>query len=102
MRETTERVVFKKFDYYLAYRGRKGGDTSASRAAQSLRNIGIELLTSPVLKAYLFGLFTALCYDIVALLEARGAKLQEQEDTWQRFLKENDKRVDEWIKNALS
>lgn len=102
MRETTKRVIFEKFDYYLTYRAAKDGDTSSRRAADSLSKIGMRPLTDIVFKAYLFGLFTALCYDIVALLEARGARLQEQVRTWKEFLAVNGKRVDEWVQHAMA
>jgi hypothetical protein len=80
MRETTKAVIFQKFNYYLTYTGRKGGDTSVRRAVQSLTKVSIEQVTGPVLKAYLFGFFTALCYDVVALLEAGGKTTRKNED----------------------
>jgi len=85
MRKTTKSVIFEKFDYYLTFQGRKDMDTSASRAARSLREIGMQPLTTIVLKTYIFGLFTALCYDVVALLEARGAKITRTSSNLERI-----------------
>lgn len=102
MRVETKRAINGKFDYYLSYKDKRSGKTSAEHTAESLQRIGIKNLTSDVLKAYLFSGFGAICYDVVALIEARGIRRSETLKLWKEFYKSNREKIDNWINQATS
>lgn len=100
MRDETRKAIEGKFDYYLKYRDGRTGRTSAQHTAESLRAIGIKYLTDDVLKAYLFSGFSALCYDITAVIEARGIPRKTTLKLWKNFYKDNQQKIDNWIEQA--
>jgi len=99
VRDETMKAIEGKFDYYLRYRDREGR-TSAQHAVESLREIGIENFTNDVLKAYLFSGFGAICYDITAVIEARGIPRKDTLKLWRNFYKNNQQKIDNWIDQA--
>ena len=100
MRDETRKVIEGKFDYYLKYRDRRTGRTSAQHTAESLREIGINNLTDNLLKAYLFSGFSTLCYDITAVIEASGVPRKDTLKLWKNFYKDNQQKIDNWIEQA--
>jgi hypothetical protein len=100
VRDETRKAIEGKFDYYLKYRDRRTGRTSAQHTAESLREIGIKNLTDDVLKAYLFSGFSAICYDITAVIEARGIPRRDTLELWKNFCKDNQQKIDNWIEQA--
>lgn len=102
MRDETRRAIMGKFDYYLSYKDKRSGRTSAEHTAESLQEIGIKNLTSDALKAYLFSGFGAICYDIAAVIEARGIRRSETLKLWKDYYKNNREKIDNWIDQATS
>lgn len=99
VRDETRKAIEGKFDYYLRYKDREGR-TSAQHAVESLREIGIKNLTYDVLKAYLYSGFGAICYDITAVIEARGIPRKATLKLWNDFYKNNQQKIDNWMDQA--
>jgi len=71
LRDETRKAIEGKVNYWLAYKD-KSGKTSAEHAVEALLEIGVNDITEDVLKAYVYSAFAAICYDVTALIEARG------------------------------
>jgi len=100
VRDETRKAIEGKFDYYLQYKDWKTGSPSPQHAVESLREIGIKNLTNDTLKAYLYSGFSAICYDVTALIEARGVRRKDTLKLWKDFYKNNQQKIDNWIEQA--
>ena len=100
MREETRKAIEGKFLYWLKFKDRRTGKTSAQYAAELLREIGVKRLTNDVVKAYLYNGFATMSYDITAVIEARGIPRKETLKLWKEFYKNNQKIINDWMKSA--
>ncbi|MEM2619495.1 MAG: hypothetical protein QW356_08495 [Candidatus Hadarchaeales archaeon] len=65
-----------------------------------MKEIGVKEIKEDLLKAYLFGLFGAICYDVTALLEARGVQREKTRELWNETLEEYRQKIEGWIRSA--
>jgi len=98
MRKETKNAIEGKFEYYLRFKDKKGN--SAQHAAKLLKKIGIKKLTPDLLKAYLYGGFSTMCYDITAVMEARGIPRKETLKLWKDFYRNKKQIINSWIDQA--
>lgn len=99
MRLETENAIERKFEVFLRYKDKKTGETSSKRYMKIMGQY-VEKPTKETSLAFLFGLFSAICYDVVAMLEARGVKLTEIERLWGKYHQKQEAK--EWIDNAAT
>jgi len=102
MRIETEEAIKRKFIYYIEFEDPRTKEPSAKHAIECLREIGIKKITEDVLKAFLFSVFATMCYDITAMLEARGVRRRETIKLWNETSKENQEKIKRWMNQAKS
>lgn len=100
MRPETEKAIETKFILFITLKDGKTKESSAKHAIESFKEVDVRRITEDVLRAYLFGVFGAICYDVTASLEARGVQRKETMKLWKETSQQED--VKSWITQAMS